>query len=133
MYTYLLINCASIAIPFLLSFEKRVEYYKKWKQLFPAILLMAVIFIAWDSLFTKWAIWGFNPDYLSGIYILNLPIEEILFFFCIPYSCLFIYEVIRYFDKKDIFYTYRRNITKVLILVLGILTVIYSDRLYTSV
>ena len=45
-------------------------------------------------------IWGFNPQYLSGIYISNLPLEEVLFFFCIPFSCTFTYFALQYFFGK---------------------------------
>jgi lycopene cyclase domain-containing protein len=45
-------------------------------------------------------IWQFNNAKVIGLYIFNLPIEEILFFFIIPYCCVFVYECICcYFPK----------------------------------
>lgn len=29
-----------------------------------------------------------------------IPMEEVLFFFCIPYACVFLYEGIRYFKSR---------------------------------
>lgn len=95
MSLYLWINVLSFAGPFLLSFDKKVHFYTHWKTLFPAILVVGTGFIAWDIYFTENGIWGFNPDYLSGITIINLPIEECLFFFTVPYACVFIYEVMK--------------------------------------
>ena len=94
-YTYLLILTLSLAGPLLLSFDKKVAYYKKWKYIFPAMLLPALFYIIWDAWFTSIHVWSFNPDYITGIHILNLPVEEVLFFFVVPYSCSFIYECIR--------------------------------------
>jgi len=45
-------------------------------------------------------IWKFNPDYITNVHVFNLPVEEVLFFFVVPYCCTFIYECIRkYFPK----------------------------------
>ena len=93
--TYFFILVASLAFPLLLSFDKKVAFYKKWKFLFPAMVLPAVFYISWDIWFTSIGVWSFNEKYISGFHLLNLPIEEVLFFFVVPYCCLFIYECIR--------------------------------------
>lgn len=99
-YTYLLILVASMAVPLALSFESKIQYYKKLKYLLPAIILTGAVFILWDISFTKSLIWGFNPDYLIGINLLHLPIEEWAFFLVIPYVSVFIYEVLKFYAAK---------------------------------
>ena len=94
-YTYLLLMTGTVMGPLLLSFEKEVRYFTKWKYLFPAIGIAGVFFIIWDIIFEKMGVWSFNPEYLTGWYILNLPAEEWLFFLAVPFSCTFIYEVIK--------------------------------------
>lgn len=98
---YLLINIGTLAFPFALSFDKKVAFYKKWKYLFPAIVLVAIFFLIWDFVFTEMGVWGFNPDYITGIKLLNLPLEEVLFFFTVPYACVFIYECSLVYIQKD--------------------------------
>lgn len=99
-YTYFLLLAGSLFIPLALSFDKKVSFYRKWKFLFPALILPAVFYIAWDVLFTALGVWSFNPDYVSGSYLFNLPVEEVLFFWIVPYCCVFIYECVRsYFPK----------------------------------
>ncbi len=93
-YTYFIILAVSLAGPLALSFDKKVAFYKKWKYLFPAMLLPAVFYIVWDSRFTSMGVWAFNPEYITGYTIFNLPVEEVLFFFVVPYCCVFIYECI---------------------------------------
>lgn len=94
-YTYFIILAASLAGPLLLSFDKKVAFYKKWKYLFPAMIIPALLYIAWDIFFTDKGVWSFNEKYITGIKLYNLPIEEVLFFFVVPYCCVFIYECIR--------------------------------------
>jgi len=99
-FTYLLIDLFSVLIPFFVSFHPRLKFHKHWSALFPAIVLTGIVFIIWDIYFTHLKIWGFNADYVTGAHIGNLPIEEILFFICIPYSCVFTYACLNVIVKK---------------------------------
>lgn len=101
--------------------------------MFPAMLLTMVLFIPWDVWFTDMGIWGFNPIYLTGFDLINLPVEEWMFFIFIPYACLFTYEALKYLVKKDYFAPYVRIINYLLIIGLLILGLIFYDRWYTSV
>lgn len=92
LYSWILIG--SFIGPFALSFDKKVAFYRNFIPLVIAILLVAIPFLVWDIYFTEAKVWGFTPDYLSGVYIFNLPIEECLFFVVIPFACIFIYEVL---------------------------------------
>ncbi len=130
-YTYLLVNLCSIAIPLAFSFEGKLQFYKKWKALFPALLIPALLFIIWDSLFTAQGVWGFNEQYLTGIKLYNLPLEEVLFFFCIPYCCVFSYEVLNYFFKQDLLGKYARYGATILAYMLVAIAFQYSDLSYT--
>lgn len=100
-YTYLLINIAVIFFPLVLSFDKKVHFFSKWKFVVPAILITGVVFLVWDLLFVKLDVWSFNPDYLIGINLWGLPLEEMLFFLTVPYACVFIYECLNAYFPKD--------------------------------
>ena len=103
MSLYLLLMIFSFGSCLVLSFDRKVAFYKNIRFLGPAILSVAIPFLIWDQIFTDYGIWGFNEDYLQGFYIGKLPIEEVLFFFFIPYCCLFIYEVlIAYFPNASL-------------------------------
>lgn len=55
---------------------------------------MMMVFIPWDIYFTAQGIWGFNELFISGIKLFKLPLEEWLFFICIPYACIFTHEAL---------------------------------------
>ena len=132
-YTYLLLDIASIIFPLALSFDKKVAFYKSWKYLFPAMFISGCFFISWDVLFTAQGVWGFNSEYITGIYVFNLPLEEVLFFVCVPYSCVFVYEVFNAYVSRDILGTCGTRIS-VLLSVLSLVTcVLFYDKTYTIV
>lgn len=62
---------------------------------------MMLLFIPWDVWFTHLGIWGFNTGHLVGISLLGLPLEEWLFFICIPYACVYTYHCFRALGVKD--------------------------------
>jgi lycopene cyclase domain-containing protein len=132
-YTYLYINLFSILIPFLSSFHKKYNFFKSWFAFWPAAIITGAIFIAWDVLYTSWGVWGFNSDYLLGRNILNLPLEEWLFFICIPYASVFTYAALKFLLKKDILKSVEKPITWILVSSLLILGLMHTQLLYTSV
>ncbi|MFD2519115.1 lycopene cyclase domain-containing protein [Salinimicrobium flavum] len=130
-YTYLLVNFFTIIIPFIFSFHPKLNFHKTWKAFFPAVIFTGVIFVVWDMYFTEMGVWGFNDKYLTGINVGNLPLEEVLFFFCIPYACVFTFHCLDLFlkkrvDSKNFLFSY---ILIFFLLVLGILNL---GKAYTS-
>ncbi|ARS35901.1 lycopene cyclase domain-containing protein [Pontibacter actiniarum] len=133
MYLYLYLNIFTILFPLLLSFDKKVAFYKNWGSLFPAILANGLLFVAWDALFTEAGIWGFNEAYLTGIYLFNLPLEEVLFFLTVPYACVFIYDVLNAYISKDLLRPVAKPLALALILALPLVAVFNAAALYTSI
>jgi lycopene cyclase domain-containing protein len=132
-WLYVFINLGAISIPFIAGFDKRLRFDRQWRFLFPAMLLTMVVFIPWDMLKTCLGVWGFNPRYLLGFYIGNLPIEEWMFFIAIPYACLFTYYALNYLVKKDYLGKYADRITLALAGVLLFFGLMNIGKLYTSV
>ena len=131
-YLYLLLDLLTILFPFIFSFYSKVNFSKKWKYLWIAILIPGVIFILWDELFTQLNVWGFNPEYLTGIYLGSLPLEEVLFFICIPYACVFTFEALNYLVKEDYLARYKRIISLTLISGVVIVAAFSLDKWYTA-
>lgn len=132
-YAYLAIISACLLSTFIFSFYKKRAFYKDWKYFIPANIVISFLFIIWDIWFTKIGVWGFNPDYLIGINLFYLPIEEVLFFFCIPYSCTFLFFSITYLIRRNLLKPYSKHITYLLIFVLIACAVLNIDQLYTFI
>jgi lycopene cyclase domain-containing protein len=131
-YLYLALDILTILFPFLFSFYSKANFAKKWKYLWLAILVPGILFIVWDEFFTQLNVWGFNEEYLTGLFIGSLPLEEVLFFICIPYACVFTYEALNYLVKKDYFAPYQRIISIILIVAMIGVASFSLDKWYTA-
>ena len=132
-YLYMGVLLFSISYPLAKSFEPKIRYVSQWYALFPALLISATSFIVWDYWFTQIGVWEFNPRYVLGIFILDLPIEEWLFFLIVPFACVFIYEVLIYFFPKDIFQPLGKPFIYVMVPFLIGFGLLHLDKWYTSV
>lgn len=132
-HLYLILNIGAIIGPLALSFHPRSKFYKTWEATFPAIFLVGFLFVIWDIAFTKMGIWGFNPRYLSGFYLVNLPIEEVLFFITVPYACLFSYHSVKVLTSSSVFTSSVPWISGILMVLSLVVGVWFYYRLYTVV
>lgn len=130
-YTYLCVDIGCLLFPFLFSFYPKMPFYKNWKALFAGTLLMMGLFIPWDIFFTAKGIWGFNDNYILGLRLFGLPVEEWLFFICIPYACVFSYEAARYSIKKTSLQSISKGFGISIILICLLLVVFNIAHWYT--
>jgi lycopene cyclase domain-containing protein len=132
-YVYMGVILFALSYPLAQSFEHRIQYATKWFALFPAILITAFLFIVWDYWFTQIGVWEFNPRYVLGIFFLDLPLEEWLFFLVVPFASVFIYEVLIYFFPKDYFKPLGKPFVFVMVPSLIGMGFLHLDKWYTSV
>lgn len=132
-FTYLLVNILTVIVPLIFSFHSKIKFNKYFGAYFTANIISAICFLIWDAAFTAKGVWGFSDAYTLGFRIFNLPIEEILFFFCIPFACVFTYYFLNKFYKIE----WNRKFENIFVLFLSITLItigsIHSDKLYTSV
>lgn len=132
-YTYLLINFFTIIVCFIASFDKRLQFHRQFGAFLLAAVIVAIPFIAWDVWFTAHGVWWFNTDYTIGWIIAGLPLEEWLFFFCIPFSCVFTYYCLERFFDWSWANAFNNIIVFVGIIVCAVVALLHRDKMYTLV
>jgi lycopene cyclase domain-containing protein len=120
---YITLDFLILIFPLILSFKWKFRYYKYYKPLFASITIVGLAYIIWDAIVTFRGDWWFNKEYLIGFEIAGLPIEEILFFIVVPYSCIFIYENLVYFikDKEILYNKYFYYLLSILFIIFGLI------------
>ena len=129
--SYLLLLLIYLVIPVALSLQKKVRFVFRLKYILPAVIFAGAIFVMWDIRFVQMRIWSFNPDYISGIELLRLPVEEWLSFLIIPLSSIYIYEWLKIrfedFEKPNVFLI----VSLVLLLITGVLAYVFRTRMFS--
>ena len=128
---YLILDAAAIAGPVALSFDRKVSFISNWKYVFLAAFIIAIPFLVWDAYFTSVGIWGFNDNYLVGTSFLGLPIEEVLFFIVVPFSCTFIYECCKHYISTNKTRLFDKVIMSVLVLYTFVMMLPNLSHVYT--
>lgn len=132
-YTYSLILFFTIVICFIASFDKRILFYRYFGAFIKASILVAIPFIGWDIWFTDKGVWWFNTDYTLGIVIAGLPLEEWLFFICIPFSCVFTYYCFDKFYNLAKLSAFNNLLVFCTVIVCSLVALLHYTNIYTLV
>ncbi|MFT3885030.1 MAG: lycopene cyclase domain-containing protein [Flavobacteriales bacterium] len=132
MSTYLWIDLGAVLLPLLFTFHPRLRFHERWRVFWPALALMMALFLPWDIAFTARGVWSFAPEHCCGLRVLGLPVEEWLFFLCVPYACVFTYHAFQALGVKDHFGRAATGISVALVLLGLAVGLTHMDRAYTS-
>lgn len=93
-WQYLLVLGACLAITAPLEFFGP-GVYRQPRRLVRALLPVLVIFLVWDLIAIAGDVWGYNPQYITGVMLpFDVPLEEVLFFVVIPLCGLLTYNAV---------------------------------------
>lgn len=132
-YTYILILFFTVIICFIASFDKRIRFDHYFGRFLLAAVIVAIPFIAWDIWFTAHGVWWFDTKYTLGLVIAGLPLEEWLFFICIPFSCIFTYYCIDKFFNLNWLQGFNNIIVFITVIVCSLFGLLHHDKIYTLV
>ncbi|WP_419870370.1 lycopene cyclase domain-containing protein [Chryseobacterium sp. CT-SW4] len=113
------------------SFDRRIQFNKLFGKFLLSSTIVAIPFIIWDIWFTAKGVWWFDLNYTLGIKIAGLPIEEWMFFYCIPFACVFTYYCMEKFFTLEWADALNNLIVFAAVIGLGVVGLLYYERLYT--
>jgi lycopene cyclase domain-containing protein len=89
-YLLLMGACLAITLPLEVVLDARV--YRRLRLLLPTLLVVVVVFGLWDLLGIARGHWTYSSEYMTGVALGPMPLEEIVFFVVIPLAALLSYE-----------------------------------------
>jgi lycopene cyclase domain-containing protein len=128
---YMILDIIMLAGPLILSFDKKVAFWRSWPIVIPATFMVIIVFGIWDVFKSLSGVWWFSEVYTGTIRWGGMPPGEWFFFFCVPYACIFILSCVRaYF--KDHFWKPRRWPWLIVAGVFLIASILTWGRIYTT-
>lgn len=94
-WLYIAFNLVILLPCLVISSRLKIDTHKKTQRLLIAYALVSVPFILWDIFATSRGHWSFAKDYTLGISLFGLPVEEIAFFFTVPFGCMLVWDSLK--------------------------------------
>ena len=91
-YTYLLINLGLLLIPVILFSNRQLNFSGNSKFIILAVLINVFVFSVPTEYLMRLKVIVYNPPYLSGMTLWDLPIEELLLSLLLPLCGIAIYQ-----------------------------------------
>lgn len=99
-WEYLMVLGACVLVTLPLEFLG-ARVYRRPRRLVRAIAPVAVVFLGWDLVAIAGKVWGYNPEFITGLmFPPGLPIEEVLFFVVIPVCGILTYECVGAISRR---------------------------------
>lgn len=92
-YLLLLALCLIVTAP--LELFGSVRVYRQARRLALTLLCTAAVFVTWDLVGARLGHWDYNPERITGLRLVGLPLEEYLFFIVVPLCGVMAFEAVR--------------------------------------
>ena len=92
--SYLVLMAACVAVTLPLELVLRAGVYRRPRRWLAALVPVFVVFNLWDWVAIHRGHWTYSPRYTTGIKLLGLPLEELVFFLVVPTCALLTYQAV---------------------------------------
>lgn len=91
-YLAVMALCVLITLP--LEFVLGARVWRRPRRTLTAMAAMFVIFVAWDLVGIVREHWWYSEEFITGLHVGIIPIEELVFFLVVPLCGLLTYEAV---------------------------------------
>lgn len=92
---YLIVLCFVFAASVIATRLLHIRVYQSWRERILIPLTLFAVGVVWDTYAVSRGHWEFNDEFLLGVYIGKLPLEEYVFILVIPYLVLVVYHALK--------------------------------------
>jgi lycopene cyclase domain-containing protein len=100
--TYLVLMAACLLATLPLELTLKAGVYRRPRRWLAAVAPVLLVFSLWDWVAIRRGHWTYSQRYTTGVELLGLPLEELVFFVVVPTCALLTYQaVVRLLPSND--------------------------------
>ena len=100
--TYLALMAACLLATLPLELVLKAGVYRRPRRWLAALVPVFLVFNLWDWVAIRRGHWTYSLRYTTGVELLGLPLEELVFFLVVPTCALLTYQaVVRLLPSRD--------------------------------
>jgi lycopene cyclase domain-containing protein len=92
--TYLVLMAACVVVTLPLELVLKAGVYRRPRRWLAALVPVFLVFNLWDWVAIHRGHWTYSPRYTTGIHLVGLPLEELVFFLVVPTCALLTYQAV---------------------------------------
>ena len=92
--SYLVLMAACVALTLPLELVLKAGVYRRPRRWLAVLAPVFVVFNLWDWVAIRRGHWTYSPRYTTGIRLIGLPLEELVFFLVVPTCALLTYQAV---------------------------------------
>ena len=92
--TYLVLMAACVVVTLPLELVLKAGVYRRPRRWLAALVPVFVVFNLWDWVAIRRGHWTYSPRYTTGLTLLGLPLEELVYFLVVPTCALLTYQAV---------------------------------------
>jgi lycopene beta-cyclase len=92
--TYLALMAACLLVTLPLELVLKAGVYRRPRRWAAALVPVFLVFTLWDWLAIRRGHWTYSSRYTTGIELLGVPLEELVFFLVVPTCALLTYQAV---------------------------------------
>jgi lycopene cyclase domain-containing protein len=99
-WEYALLLVAVVSVPLVRSGDRNIRLYDRRGLIARTLLCVCIPYWVWDGVAAARGHWSFNPEFVLGVTMFGLPLEEWMFFPVVAFVSLFMWESTLYLLRK---------------------------------
>jgi lycopene cyclase domain-containing protein len=93
-WLYAVFNLVIVTGPLVVTLVWFRDFWRHWRALLLSFFMVSLTWIVLDAASHASGWWSYNREFIVGPRLIGLPLEELAFFFTVPFACMVVWHAL---------------------------------------